>query len=1052
MSKTFTFLLTVLFLLTQYSCQQIEQKEKFAHKLSVIEAKGYTASKDSIQSPQVIPLEESDFKISPVKNTQSVITNINIHPATIDKVLKINEPIVTTPGKNSFLAPIVSAVLDSQISVGPKEIAIAKDMAIKDINPANFSYFGKLQGLKHIAVHSLIQDKAGNIWIGSRGGGLSRFDGQTFTHFSNIPALASNRVISLIEDKKGNMWFSSEVPGLFKYDGKKFVRLTDEKRVMSSYIRTILQDHSGNIWVGTHESGLFKYDGKNFTQYTMKQGLSSNKVTKIIEDKKGNIWIGTDQGLNKFDGERFSQYTIQSGLPDNSIRSLLEDKKGNLWIGTDSAGAIKYDGHQFINFTKKEGMSSNTIATLLEDNMGNIWMGTEGAGAIKFNGKEFTYYNEQQGFPNKEVRCMLQDRSGNIWFGNYGSLTKLNGIPFTHFTDKEGLLFNQNWSILEDKKGNIWIGSTAGLCKYDGHQFTYYTRKNGLPLQGTVRSLFEDHKGTIWVGFGDGGGGFAKFDGKQFMYFKDPISNKGNSVQDLMEDRHGNMWFANYESGVYKFDGKHLTIFTTKQGLPSNSTNSLTEDRNGNIWICTSNAGVGKYDGKQFTTYNKKDGLPGNNVWTSIKDRAGNLWFGTEAGAARYDGKYFTSFTDKEGMAGNYPLTTTEDHEGNLWFITRTGLNKLPKEKAHQSYLEVKTTKSGIDENLTLFNNFEYADGFLGMGGQSGKTILTDSKGVIWACSNDRVSVFNTKNQSKNIEPPKTRLTAISLYEEPIDWNAIAENNDSSFVLANGVNIKAGKIKFDSIVKWHALPANLSLPYNINYLTFHFTGITMYQPGKVKYQYKLDGNDVNWSGLSSNNKTSYSNLSPGKYTFRVKAMNSQGQWSNEFTYNFKVRPPWWTTWWAYTLYVLLTIFIVTSYVRYRSRILLKENAKLEAKVEKRTAELNQSILNLKVTQQQLVQSEKMASLGELTAGIAHEIQNPLNFVNNFSEVNQELLAEMKDEMEKGNIADAKEIANDVIANEEKINHHGKRASGIVKGMLEHSRGSIGARELTDINA
>ena len=167
---------------------------------------------------------------------------------------------------------------------------------------------------------------------------------------------------------------------------------------------------------------------------------------------------------------------------------------------------------------------------------------------------------------------------------------------------------------------------------------------------------------------------------------------------------------------------------------------------------------------------------------------------------------------------------------------------------------------------------------------------------------------------------------------------------------------------------------------------------------------------------------------------------------------FTIQPPWWKTWWAYSLYALLIAATVWSFIAYRSRRLKKENITLEAKVADRTLQLNQSYENLKATQTQLIQSEKMASLGELTAGIAHEIQNPLNFVNNFSEVNKELLVEMRDEMDKGNIDDAKAIANDVIDNEEKINHHGKRADAIVKGMLQHSRTSTGIKEPTDINA
>ena len=136
----------------------------------------------------------------------------------------------------------------------------------------------------------------------------------------------------------------------------------------------------------------------------------------------------------------------------------------------------------------------------------------------------------------------------------------------------------------------------------------------------------------------------------------------------------------------------------------------------------------------------------------------------------------------------------------------------------------------------------------------------------------------------------------------------------------------------------------------------------------------------------------------------------------------------------------------------KQQILSTQNETLENQVTERTSALNQSLENLKSAQAQLFQSEKMASLGELTAGIAHEIQNPLNFVNNFSEVNKELLVEMKTEMDKGNIEDAKEIANDVIDNSEKINHHGKRAGDIVKGMLQHSQKSTGVKEPTNINA
>src|ERR1019366_7404908 len=178
-----------------------------------------------------------------------------------------------------------------------------------------------------------------------------------------------------------------------------------------------------------------------------------------------------------------------------------------------------------------------------------------------------------------------------------------------------------------------------------------------------------------------------------------------------------------------------------------------------------------------------------------------------------------------------------------------------------------------------------------------------------------------------------------------------------------------------------------------------------------------------------------------------------GVWNEQGTsITIRILPPWWRTWWAYVLYALVFIGSIYGFIAYRSAALRRENKILEDKVELRTNQLQTSIENLKATQSQLIQSEKMASLGELTAGIAHEIQNPLNFVNNFSEVNKELIDEMQQEIDKGNYTDAKEISNDIKENEDKIIHHGKRADAIVKGMLQHSRTSTGKKELTNINA
>ena len=251
----------------------------------------------------------------------------------------------------------------------------------------------------------------------------------------------------------------------------------------------------------------------------------------------------------------------------------------------------------------------------------------------------------------------------------------------------------------------------------------------------------------------------------------------------------------------------------------------------------------------------------------------------------------------------------------------------------------------------------------------------------------------------------------------------------------------------------------LKLNYNQNVFSLEFATIDYSNPEKNQHFFMLENYDSEWHKANSERKAYYFNVPPGKYIFRVKAVNNYGVWA-EKKINLIITPPWWRTWLAYVIYGLLFIVLVFGVDRFqrqrlqkaekeRNRVLELAHAK---EIEKAFLELEKAHETLKATQSQLIQSEKMASLGELTAGIAHEIQNPLNFVNNFSEVNRELLVEMKDELKKGNLDEVNAIADDIIGNEEKINHHGKRADAIVKGMLQHSRTSSGQKEPTDINA
>ncbi len=245
----------------------------------------------------------------------------------------------------------------------------------------------------------------------------------------------------------------------------------------------------------------------------------------------------------------------------------------------------------------------------------------------------------------------------------------------------------------------------------------------------------------------------------------------------------------------------------------------------------------------------------------------------------------------------------------------------------------------------------------------------------------------------------------------------------------------------------------IRLNHDQNEFAFSTTSVDFRNANDKKIYYKLENYDADWRIAQPEDKITYFKVPPGKYSFHIKTPNAGNNDWIEKNIDVIILPPWWTTWWAFCIYgILLFALALGVHIYQKSSIIKAEREKARVKELAQAKEIEKAYHELKTTQAQLIQSEKMASLGELTAGIAHEIQNPLNFVNNFSEVNKELLNEMSEEIEKGNYTEVKIIAKDVIDNEQKINHHGKRADAIVKGMLQHSRQTSGTKEPTDINA
>lgn len=973
-------------------------------------------------------------------------------------------------------------VTSTVVSAGLPETMIARDMASRDHNPANISSFGKLQGLRQNNVVTLTQDQTGNLWFGTAGG-LTRFDGSSFTHFDTEQGLLNNFVRYLYFDSRGHLWIGSE-GGVSRYDGLRFTHYTTEDGLTNNAVISIAEDAGGRMWFGTRGGGINILDGSEMLHFTASDVLTSNVVWHMIRDSQDRMWIALrGGGIMRYHDGSFHHYGTEHGLPHNAALFLYEDRSQNLWIGTENGGVSRFDGTHFHNYNTTHGLSNDIVMSISQDAAGTLWFGTL-LGLTRYDGNTFTHINESHGLKSDVVFTLLTDKTGNLWMGTRsGGLSRYNGDRFSHFTTRDGLSMNIVVSSLEDRRGRLWFGTEGGgISRFnkaeDGQNafFEHIGPRQGIN-HGNIMSLLEDRFGRVWIGTANGGLHIydnTRNDSEPEVIYVNVAGTSLGFVFDIYEDRNGSVWFGT-TGGVVRFEPEpgsngQTGVFTqigVAEGLSSDNVFSITEDRFGHFWFGT-NGGVTRFapdiegGSGEFVHFTMENGLTSNLVWSVFEDSNGIIWLGTQSGITaflpdperiRRTGSIL-KITEQHGLINNDVRNILEDRRGNLWFGSSFGLSSLSSERAAKLIQRVR--EGGVMADEVFFRNFSYEDGFLGIGNFR-NSILEDSEGHIWIGSGDRLTVHypESAGSTQEIPAPGIQLTGIELFNEQLDWMNPALEEGRAIELANGIEIQ--NVRFSGLSPWYHIPEQLSLAFNNNFLSFNYAGISMHQPHLILFRYKLEGMDTNWNPVTTRTTAPYGNVPPGRYTFRVKAMNSNGLWSEEFAFPFVIRPPWWQTLWAYTFYTLFFAGSLFGFVQFeRRRLVAKERERAREKELEQAREIETAYKNLKATQEQLIQQEKLASLGQLTAGIAHEIKNPLNFVNNFSELSIELIDEIYEELEKLEESDAREeiedILGDIKSNLEKIHQHGSRADGIVKSMLLHSRGGSGKAEPADLNS
>jgi streptogramin lyase/two-component sensor histidine kinase len=503
-----------------------------------------------------------------------------------------------------------------------------------------------------------------------------------------------------------------------------------------------------------------------------------------------------------------------------------------------------------------------------------------------------------------KVTSVLEDRSGTLWFGtNGGGACRYDGNLFTHFTTVQGLAYNEVKGIAEDKAGNLWLATWGGgVSRYDGKKFENYSLAQGLK-SNNLFSILIDSKGNIWLGADNG---VSKYDGKTFTGFDTSQGFTNSQVWGICEDNNHDIWFATFGDGVFKYDGNSFTHFSRRQGLSNPIVMSLLQDRKGNMWFGTYGSGVYKYDGKTFTNFNQAGGLSSDEVMDMMEDRDGNLWIGTIGGGVnKFDGKSFTHYSTAQGLSNEIVMGILQDREGNIWFSTRNGFNRM-----------MNTNPPNTSQNLVrpLFRNYLFEDGFLGVNAYV-NALYQDHKGNIWIGTGDRLTCCHPQGEIPDTIAPAINLTTVSLYNEKINWQELKNKKDATLILANGVEVK--DVRFDSISRWYNVPQHVTLSHDNNYLVFSYIGIHMRSPYSIRYQYMLEGIDENWNALTDRTEAPYGNIPYGYYTFKVKAMNSEGYWSKEYAYSFEILPAWWQMMWFRILVIFVAIVALYGFYRYR---------------------------------------------------------------------------------------------------------------------------------------